>query len=144
MSSFPDPDFSGTNRPDFSSKSDEAFEYLCLDVARAHFENVVSGDLHEKRGTAQHGVDFLVDLGTSGLVAGSCRSDRNPAKQRIVGAAKEFAKNWDKKWKRQDVTQFVLCLACEERTETRKSMWRKRGPLFLILGSHARCGAKVV
>ena len=134
MSSFPDPDFSGTNRPDFSSKSDEAFEYLCLDVARAHFENVVSGDLHEKRGTAQHGVDFLVDLGTSGLVAGSCRSDRNPAKQRIVGAAKEFAKNWDKKWKRQDVTQFVLCLACEERTETRKKHVEEARSIILDLG----------
>lgn len=134
MSSFPDPDFSGTNRPDFSSKSDEAFEYLCLDIARAHFKNVVSGDLHEKRGTGQQGVDFLIDLGTSGLVAGSCRSDRNPAKHRIVGAAKEFAEEWEKKWKPQGVTHFVLCLACEARAETRKKHVAEARSIILDLG----------
>ncbi|KCZ92606.1 hypothetical protein HHI_11521 [Hyphomonas hirschiana VP5] len=65
---FPDPDFSGAPRPDFASKSSEAFEYMCLDLARSHYSDVRSGDLHELRGQAQQGVDFLVDCGGAGLV----------------------------------------------------------------------------
>ncbi|WP_300378290.1 hypothetical protein [Henriciella sp.] len=131
---FLDPDFSGAPRPNFASKSSEAFEYMCLDLARSHYRDVRSGDLHELRGQAQQGVDFLIDRGEVGLVAGSCRSDADPERGRIVGAAKEFAASWDELWKPQGVTRFVLCVACEARKDTRKAHIREVHEIINGLG----------
>ena len=96
------------------------FEEFCLALGRKVFSDVDDGDLFEKKGVAQFGCDFYLNLKNGNKIVGSCKAHEKPAKKDIVGAAEEFISFWESKWKNENVEKYVLCLAANARSQIRQ------------------------
>lgn len=120
MADFPLPDPGASPIPRFWKMDSTQFERFCLALGRKVFSDVDDGDLFENKGVAQFGCDFYLNLKNGNKIVGSCKAHEKPVKKDIVGAAEEFIKYWDSKWKNQNVEKYVLCLAANARSQIRQ------------------------
>ena len=114
----PGPD--NSREPPFHQLRPEAFERLCTSLAAGHFVGVVNSDTYQTSGQKQFGVDFILDVENGGTIVGSCRADKDPSRERIVGAAEEFAEYWESKWKDENVDRFIFCSGAIATTDLRR------------------------
>jgi tetratricopeptide (TPR) repeat protein len=121
MALSPPPDPGPQPEPQFYKMGSEPFERFCLDLAVAETDDVDNAELYEPRGAKQYGADFYIDCGRSGLIIGSCKAHERPGKKAILDeAVGEFTKYWETYWKPQGIVKFIICLAGDARSMTRK------------------------
>ena len=108
-------------QPALHELDSEAFERFCLDLTCGHIKDIETADLYEPSGAKQYGADYYLDRGDAGLIIGSCKAHEKPGKKAILDEAfGEFVKYWESYWKPKNVVKFIICLAGDARSTTRK------------------------
>lgn len=130
-------------QPPLHELDSEAFERFCLDITCGETKGIETADLYEPSGAKQYGADYYLDCGDAGLIIGSCKAHERPGKKAILTeAVGEFVKHWESFWKPQNVVKFIICLAGDARSTTRKKHIDEAKKRIRALGIECEVWAK--
>ncbi|WP_419783317.1 hypothetical protein [Maridesulfovibrio sp.] len=114
--------------PKFWELDEALFEDLCCELMQVE-PNITEAEVYGTRGQAQYGIDIEAHRNDGCLEVGQCKCYEKFSHRMIRKAAIDFIKHWQKKWKTENVTRFILIVACELQTTQHRneiSKWKKK------------------
>jgi len=98
--------------PLFHTLGEYVFQELCRDLLDTE-PDIATCEIYGERGQRQDGIDLRAYRKESnGIVVGQCKCYQDFPPAEIRQASEDFLAYWDR-WAHENVTRFVLCVACD-------------------------------
>jgi tetratricopeptide (TPR) repeat protein len=102
----------GPGAPPFFMMGGDNFQTFCREIF-AKLDNVSQCQQYGKKGAKDFGVDILAHKDDGTKIVGQCKAYRNLEPILIKKVTDDFFKHWDKKWKDEQVKEFVLVVGSD-------------------------------
>jgi hypothetical protein len=126
------PNINREDPPEFYRMSFERFEEMTCSLLDKE-PWIIRADLYHTRFDAQYGIDCFGDLDT-GMVVASCKCQKSVKKGQLAAWSNDFLQHWEKIWKAQGVTKFILSTAAPTHHRARLEDIAKEKIRFAAVG----------